>query len=451
MHPGLRYALRRHRPTRIRDRAVALWTARNFDTKFDRLLDLSGNGLHARLGSAVGADSNDPLRLQFSGSKYIYAADTAQYITTGDSAATKPTTAIDFRVRLQVNDPSLLADQLIWVKNYASSAGSWYVTIYSGNINFNWTDMAATSRAISAAIPAVAITTPTWFKITRLSSSGAWVISYSTEQVPTSNLVQTWTALGSGTQAAGTDIGTTTSGTYAARNVPGTGFRIYAAELRKEIDGAITAGFCVNDFAEPYATHVSATGETWNFVRATSGRKLAVVDRDLLLLGTDDYLEVANHPLLNFGAGQAFSVAWIGRTYGLLSGQARVAKKTGLATSGTGYALRAGVGVPTDSYFDAYDGASNLLPALASLPTSGVASLLAGVSVSGVQTRHHVNSASDVRAGSASSVSNSEALRIGRLSGAGTGYGDFEFIAAAIFREALSAADLQRLRGELLT
>jgi hypothetical protein len=48
-------------------------------------------------------------------------------------------------------------------------------------------------------------------------------------------------------------------------------------------------------------------------------------------------------------------------------------------------------------------------------------------------------------------LANSEVMRIGRLSGAGTSYGEFSFLGAAVFKgEALSAADLALVKQELL-
>jgi hypothetical protein len=43
------------------------------------------------------------------------------------------------------------------------------------------------------------------------------------------------------------------------------------------------------------------------------------------------------------------------------------------------------------------------------------------------------------------SLANAEAVRIGRLSGAGTGYADMELLAVAVFRRALTASEVSAI------
>ena len=55
----------------VLDRAVAYWAAKDYSGSGD-LLDGSGNGHHAQLGSTPGADTNDPLKLPYTGTQYAY-------------------------------------------------------------------------------------------------------------------------------------------------------------------------------------------------------------------------------------------------------------------------------------------------------------------------------------------------------------------------------------------
>ena len=64
------------------------------------------------------------------------------------------------------------------------------------------------------------------------------------------------------------------------------------------------------------AAFVDAYGLTWTVSRSAAGRKLAVVPQPILLLGTDDYLEVADHADLDFAADESFTVVSLWRTYG---------------------------------------------------------------------------------------------------------------------------------------
>ena len=62
----------------VLDRAVAYWKAFDYEGSGD-LLDGSGNSHDAQLGSTGGADSNDPLWLDFStdGVQYLYTPGVA--------------------------------------------------------------------------------------------------------------------------------------------------------------------------------------------------------------------------------------------------------------------------------------------------------------------------------------------------------------------------------------
>lgn len=76
MLPALYAALRRRREPSILSRAIAYSKASRYSGT-GALLDLSGNGHHAQLGSTAGADSNDPLHLPWAGVNYVYFPGTA--------------------------------------------------------------------------------------------------------------------------------------------------------------------------------------------------------------------------------------------------------------------------------------------------------------------------------------------------------------------------------------
>lgn len=89
------------------------------------------------------------------------------------------------------------------------------------------------------------------------------------------------------------------------------------------LDGALTivADFTVNSGSQTGLT--DAYGVVWTINRATSGRKSVAVVRPVLLFGTDDYLEVADNDLLDFGASQDMTLLWIGRQWGNTAGMFR--------------------------------------------------------------------------------------------------------------------------------
>lgn len=336
------------RRSSILSRAVARWDARAYDGKLDALLDLSGNGLHARLGSAVGADTNDPLRLQKAGAKYIYFPGSAN----NSLSLPRPVASVD------------------------------YLITYSDG---------TTDTGNSTADPLV--------------------------------------------------FGTT--------DVKFAGLKVRSIALTNNSGGAAVGSIDANLLSEPYASYTDPQGNVWTLNRSATGRKLAVVDRDLLLLGTDDYLEVADSPLLNFGAGDKFSAVVLVRRYGSLASEVFLAKRDGAAGSDVGYNIRSSGASPANTLFLVSDGTSESNASATGIPASGIATLFCGIRGNGMRagSPDSLTSGSDVTTGT---LSNSDVLRIGRYSGAGTAYGDFEFIAAAIFRFALTADELIRLKGEML-
>lgn len=211
------------------------------------------------------------------------------------------------------------------------------------------------------------------------------------------------------------------------------------------------ADFDVNSLTEPYASLTDPQGNVWTLNRSASGRKLAVVDRPLWLLGTDDYFEAADSSLLNFGVGESATVVAAYRVYSPTASSTIIAKKQGVAASDVGYLIRQATGNPQQPLFQIADGSVTPTGAVSGNTANGEATMLAAVrSAQDGRLQFWRNGTFGVaQTDTTSSIANTLALRIGRLSGSGTSYGNFEFFAAAIFREALTDADLRRLAQEL--
>lgn len=343
----------RRSATSVLDRAVARWDARAYDGKLDALVDLSGNGLHARLGSAVGADTNDPLRLEKANAKYAYFPGSA-----GNSISTpRPVASVD------------------------------YTITYSDG---------TTATNTSTADPLVFGTTDVQFA----------------------------------------------------------GLRVRSIQLNNTSGGALVGLIDIDLTSEPYASYTDAQGNVWTFNRSSTGRKLTVVDRDLLLLGADDYLEVADSPLLNFGAGGSATVCLFVRAYGATATESFIYKRDGSGGTLAGWLIRRATGTPTTLVAGFGDGDESIYAGGGTnLPVSGTASLLALVLN---RSRATVNAAVNsvfqtaTAASTLGSTSNTLPVRIGREAGAGGNYGAFELLGCAIFREALTADELVRLNGEML-
>lgn len=227
---------------------------------------------------------------------------------------------------------------------------------------------------------------------------------------------------------------------FAAKKVTG-------IEVRNNAGGAVVATFAAGAAVEPYAT-VGA----WTLNRSASGRKLAVVDRPLFLFGTDDYLEVADQDDLDFGAADSFTVVVAMRLYNVSTTSVVIAKRTSISgvAGSIGWILTCSTGqVPT---FRIDDGTAIELTSGPGI-VAGTQTSLAYVRSVSLDTivayTQAVAGASNPDA-TAGSFTNTDPLRIGRLSGAGTSYADMEFIAAAIVRRALSDSEVVRLGEELL-
>lgn len=326
-------------------RAVALWRAGVYDGTLDALLDLSGNGLHARLGSAVGADTNDPLRLQYAGAKCAYFPGSAG----NQMSVPRPVASVDYTI-----------------------------TYHDGT----------TDTGNSTADPLL----------------------------------------------------------FGGTDVKFAGLKVRSIRLNNNSGGALVGFIDFNLTAEPYATYVDPQANTWTFARSATGRKLSVVDRDLLQLGTDDYLEVADSPLLSFGAGQPLTVFAAFRQYATPNNFGQyIAKASALSV---GYHLESH-GTNLRTYSFASDGTNTSQGyAGAGLYVSGTSIAAATIrSASGITSAWRSGITASILGNITGDLSNTAPLRIGR---GGTGsYQDFEFFGAAVFREALTADDLRRLTAEM--
>jgi hypothetical protein len=198
----------------------------------------------------------------------------------------------------------------------------------------------------------------------------------------------------------------------------------------------------------------SAGSLPWKAQRPSSGRKLAFVDRTMLLLGTDDYLEILDHADLNFALTDSFTIVAVFRHYNVSANYAVIAKRNNInATSGTvGWIMRL---TTSSSLADIIDDGTNFVAA------PGVTlTLPSGVMNQALMVRNvaadQVNAALGVALGTAvtdpttATLSNTNPMRIGAITPSASSYADMEFVAAAVFRVALTANDIAKIQGELL-
>ncbi|HJS83597.1 MAG TPA: LamG-like jellyroll fold domain-containing protein [Nitrososphaera sp.] len=440
--------------------STAAWRATDYDEQNDCLIDLSGNGHHARLGSTAGADTNDPLRLLYAGEKYVYFPGvTTDFISAAGAGPSPATTEFDYRIRVTPTDwtpPTRYS--LITKHSAAGNRAIWWELFTDGKFTLRLYEDGSTPVLATSSEPVGAANgTALWLRVTWRASDGR-VQFFTHPDQTTPPDAAAYTQLGTDQTIAIASIFNATAslriGQAQSGSLPLDG-NVYRVDLRNAIDGAVVASFDASTLTEPYASVVDSQDITWNLSRSTSGRKLTVVDRTLLLFGTDDYCEVADHADLDFEVADSFTVAALAGRHGLANTttDSIIAKKTGSGSSAPGYVL----------CFSNVSGAARIR-SIVSDGTVSVTSDLTGYMAGFAQLHAMVRDAGQDRVfshaggttntGAADNTTvtldNSAAMRIGRFSGGGTNYADMVFFGAAVCPEALSASELELLKLELL-
>lgn len=419
------------------------------------LRDFISNTHHAQFGSTSGADSNDPLQLlPENGKPYLYLPGiAANYASAPDEAALDITDDIDIRAEIAPTDWTPGAISVIAAKWESSGQGSWIFRLTTGgllNVVLSSDGSSFTVNASSTAAVGVADGVVKHVRITAEIAAGAVTVTFYTSDDGSS-----WSQLGDTVAGIITAIFVSTAsveiGTQQAGTVSPLASRVYSAQVYDGIDGTKVLDIDFTDVAAYNATRTSltaVTGQTVTINRSTSGRKSSVVDRPLILFGTDDLLEIANHADLNFTLGQGMTIVAAFRKYADFgAAETLVAKKTDLVNT-AGYALY--MTATVGAFRTGNGSASNT--GTGTLPTAGEPSVLVGRISVAKATEYFLNGSIAANPGVNTNgpAVNSAVLRIGRLSGAGTSYFEGELFAAAIFRRTLSVSEVRQLNRELL-
>jgi hypothetical protein len=261
----------------------------------------------------------------------------------------------------------------------------------------------------------------------------------------------TWTQLGTTVTTAGvTTLFASAQVVIFGRGQTGTQLaagKFVRAIVKNGIDGPTVLDVDCSQIASGSATSFTAlTGQTVTIVRGSSSRKSVAVVAPVWLFGTDDYMEVPDNALLGFGASDSFTAVVVNRQPSITVSQVMLAKKSSNAAANAGWAVRnattgTGVGVIVA------DGVNQGGAGTSTSRTAGVldviASVFPGDTDAGIT---YINGAAGAAGATVlGSIANADALRVGRYSGAGTSYADMEFVAAAIFRRALSLSEINTL------
>lgn len=446
----------------VQREAVALWDVRNY---------VSGSVANEGTGGSALAltfpgGTNNPTYLAYAGTNYAYLPGIAgNYCSTPDSAAVSITGDIDLRMDAALAVWTLPTTQQFLISKIPGGDPNrdfGFSVLTTGKLRLQWSpDGTAASQLVkdsTVALTAAALSR-LQTRVTLDVDNGAagndvkfWTRAIALGLPLTDHT--NWTQLGATVTTAGTtsihngtgalEVGTVQTG---ATPMTGTAFRACAYD---GIDGTLVADYDPSRSVEPHSTFTASTGEVWTHNRASSGRKLVLVDRPLLLFGTDDYLSVADNDLLDFAAADSFTVVAAYRVYGTSTTQAVVAKRANDTANTVGWKLDRGTTANTPLFL-IDDGTANPSDAGAAL-TQGVASVVSGVR--GV-TADNIQTYSNTTAGSATTdtttgtLANATAFRIG--ADAGGRYADMAFFGAAIFRRVLTAAEIADVNTYFLT
>ena len=148
---------------------------------------------------------------------------------------------------------------------------------------------------------------------------------------------------------------------------------------------------------------------------------------------------------LNFGASDSFTVIAVQRVWSTQStARALIAKKADLTAATQGWALSSGSTTALQGQMQVGDG-TNGVTAVSASRTAGTLQIVTAVrniTADTVTTWLNNTAGTSITDTTTISSANAEVMRVGRLSGAGTGYADMELVSAAVWSRALNANEI---------
>lgn len=427
--------------------AVGYWDVAGYDGASQVLPNMGrgGSALDAQFGSTGSTDTNDPQVLPFTGTPYVYLPGVAgNYLSVPDAANLRITGDLELVRYVALDDWTPPATQRLLTKdggtdrNYVFSVNAAGTLALAGKFSTS----GVVSGSSTAALP-VADSAACWVKATRRVSDGRVQFFYAADQPtePTS-----WTQLGSDViVCAGETMVTGTApvelnSSSAGVNFPMSG-KDYRAIVRNGIGGPVVLDVDTSVLTSGSATTLTArTGQTVTINRSATGRKAVAVVRPTILFGTDDYLTVADNDLLDFGVNQDMTVIGAFRNWG--TNDVLVACKAAAAV--TGYRLWR-FGTDGKGYLTVNDGTINAQDATtAATSAAGALTVLTGRLSSGslLATADIATDSTGTANTATATITNANPLRLGADPGA---YSNAEFFAWAVFRRALSAAEIAQI------
>lgn len=401
-------------------------------------LGWGGTALNARFGSAVGADTNDPLLLTHTGTNYLYLPGSlGNWASSPVAAALNPSGATSVRMEVDV----ALDDWTPAISNtvlHGSGDFCNFTVLTDGRLYAWWYDAATTFRNGVSTIAVPFRDGERWRIAVQIESTGSSTFFVSPDGVTWSQLGAPVPHLGTGFRNTGIGVNIGNYGNFVEFS---TG-KFYRATIKYSgtvvFDANFTTG--ITSGAQTTFTESSTNAATVTINRSTSGRKSVAVVQDVLLFGTDDYLEVPDSDLLDFGANASFTVMAVTRQWPTLSSFAAVVAKMSGA-GGTGYRM---VDISTPESYVAIGDGVGFADRIIAMP-AGALSVRGMIVDRGAQTIATSLGATVSATASTSTIgstANALALRIGSYPSGPAGPVANEFRGSAIWRRALTAAEV---------
>jgi hypothetical protein len=420
-------------------------------------LGTGGSALDAQFGSTTGVDTNDPTVLSHAGTNYLYlptGAAVNDSATVPDQPELTPTTSISYRFAVAAYD---------WSPGLVVNLGGHYLS--TGNQRSSLAQISSTGLG-QFLLSSDGITNATIQSTVGLSGNadGApllvrydWLAAGPTVRFYTKPFVAStcyadavsdagWTQLGADVTASVPATLFSTTGTCSVAGMSGNATLGSHFATVVKVDGNTVVGVDFTRLSTGAETSFTATtGQTVTINRAASGRVSSVVERPKIVLGVDDYFEVPDNALLNFGANQDFTLVavyrpWRGHTGRVISKQSgiddiNVGWRTQVSAAGADLRTRMFVGDGVTATNVSSSGSftlGSLVGATFVRSTAGAFTAYRG-SASGT-----VTSPGD----EPDSLSNALPMRIGNSSASTAQYGEMELYAVAVIRRALTAAEV---------
>ena len=417
-------------------------------------LGTAGTALNALNGGGTAITTNDAKWLAYSAADgpYVYLPGVAlNYLSTPDAAALDVVDDIDIRVKVAMDAWVPSVNSMLVAKSNTSNVSYRFVLTTAGLLRFQMsTDGSTVLTYNSSVTTGITDGAVKWVRVTRAKAAGEVKFWTSDDNVTYTQLGTTVTGASTGSMYSGTavlEVGRATDSTSGV--ITG---KFYRAQVYNGIAGTKVLDVdtsVLTSASQTTFTEQSSNAATVTVNRSTSGRKTTLVGGwvgggSKWLLGTDDYMEVPDNAALNFGASDSFTVLAVTRLWATNSANRVILGKRATVTdAGAGWLIRTSANVTA---LDMGDGSTRVTDSTNDTFSSGSFYMSAATRGSG-SVAMYVNAVSDGATSDTTtgSLSNTDAVRVGRLSGAGTGYIDMEFMAACIWRRVLTAAEISAL------